>query len=296
METSKFTIREAYVEASSFLNERGVRDASQCVEMLLGYQLCLNRSALFLNWEEPFPQEQWEQWQALLERKAQGEPVQYILGEQEFFGLPFRVNAHVLIPRPETELLVEQSIVLGGQLLHKAERSPITVDIGTGSGAIAVTLAVHCPEWKVIATDVSPAALSVAMSNAEHNDVAERITFLQGNLLEPIIAKGLAVDILLSNPPYIPTADLSGLQPEVIGYEPHLALDGGTDGLQFYREIIEQMRQLPEWPQLVGFEVGYGQAQDVRELLHVCHNWDEVRIVRDLAGIERHVIAIRQKT
>jgi release factor glutamine methyltransferase len=357
----KLTIREAYMEASSFLRHNGASEAEGSADLLLQHLLGLSRSELLLRWQEPFPQERIAGWSELLERRATGEPVQYIIGEQEFYGLPFTVTSAVLIPRPETELLVEQIVLLGKQLWPEAsggdeakveygapdrslaercvgsdglagsepkaecgasdgslaERCAdsdglagseskagqptgragsgrlLVADIGAGSGAIAVSLAVQCPQWRVIGSDISPAALEVAQTNAERHSVGGQITFIEGDLLLPYIERGLRLDVVVSNPPYIPEADEAGLQKEVRLYEPRAALYGGTDGLDLYRRLMEQLTKLKSLPSLVGLEVGSGQADKVAQLLSQIGAWDEIRIVPDLAGIARHVIGIR---
>lgn len=291
------TLREAYVQASSFLRGAGVGEAETSARRLLAWQLGIADSELLWRFPEPFPPEAEAGWRELLARRAAGEPLQYILGEQEFYGLPFAVSPAVLIPRPETELLVEV-IVRHGRRLWPAggaaeAAEPLLADIGTGSGAIAVTAAVQCPGWTVAAVDLSPEALAVAQANARHNGAAERIRWLQGDLLLPLIQAELAPDILVSNPPYIPSADISGLQREVRQHEPLLALDGGADGLAPYRRMAEQLAQLPAWPRLVGFEVGKGQADEVAGLMRATGRYEWIEIVPDYACIPRHVIAGR---
>lgn len=288
------TIREAYAEASSFLRRSGVGEPEANAGRLLEHLLGESRSGLLLRWPEPFPQEREADWKRLLARKASGEPVQYIVGEQEFYGLSYAVTPAVLIPRPETELLVEQAVLLGRQLWREGER-PAVADVGTGSGAIAVSLAVQCPRWRVMASDISPGALEVARANAERHGVAERVAFMEGDLLGPWITSGERLDLVLSNPPYIPEEDEAGLQPEVRLFEPRTALYGGEDGLEPYRRLTAQLAELPAIPALVGFEVGMGQAGEVRQLLERAADWDEIRIVPDLAGIDRHVIAFRRR-
>jgi release factor glutamine methyltransferase len=297
------TIREAFSQASSFLQRQSVRDHAIVTELLLCHLLNWSRTDLFLRWEEPFPVDKEVEWSEYLRRKADGEPVQYIMGEQEFFGLPFQVEQAVLIPRPETELLVEEIIRLGGELWP--EGAPVVAaDIGTGSGAIAVTLAVQCPSWQVHAVDMSPEALEVARGNAERNGVGERVSFIRGDLLEPFLQSKheveqqttiLALDVVVSNPPYIETDAIAGLEDQVRCYEPLLALDGGPDGLVLYRRLVDQLaRLIPSSPRLVGLEVGQGQAPDVAKLLERTGLWTEIGLVQDLAGIERHVIAVRR--
>ncbi len=285
------TVREAFLQASSFLQRRGVEDSARAAELLLCHVLDLDRTALFLRWNEPFPERKRAEWREVLARRAAREPVQYITGEQEFFGLPFAVSPAVLIPRPETEILVENIVAFGKKLWPT--RPPVVADIGTGSGAIAVTIAAQCPAWIVLASDISAAALEVARGNAARNGVERKIAFYTGDLLEPFIASGTAIDVLVSNPPYIATADIEGLQPEVRRHEPRAALDGGEDGLMLYRRMIDQLGGLPDYPSLIGFEVGQGQAKTVAAMLESRRYWNDIRIIPDLAGIERHVIAIR---
>lgn len=287
------TIREAFMEASSFLREQGVSEASNCAGLLLQHVLGMDRTEYLLRMTEPFPEEKRGTWQDTLDRKAAGEPVQYIIGEQEFYGLPFAVNPAVLIPRPETELLVEAIMAHGRRLWP--DEAPLLADVGSGSGAIPVTIAVNCPAWRIFSSDISPAALEVARSNAARNGVADRVGFLEGDLLEPYIELGSRLDILVSNPPYIPAAVVDTLQPEVRDYEPRTALEGGADGLVLYRRMVQQMKRLPGYPRLVGFEVGQGQALEIASLLEELGVWDRIETVMDLAGIERHVIALRER-
>lgn len=290
------TLREAYLQASSFLrqNESG-QDPDRVVRLLLEHVLGYTRTELLLGWDEAFPAESWTAWRRAVERKASGEPVQYILGTEEFYGEAFCVTPAVLIPRPETELLVERIAELGARLRLPGEAAPTVVDVGTGSGAIAVTLARLHPVWRLIATDLSDEALAIATANAATHGVAARVSFVQGDLLEPLIASGERIDILVSNPPYIPAAELPGLQREVRDYEPMQALDGGEDGLEPYRRMLARLDALPQPPYLIGFELGLGQPQTVAAWLRGLPYDYETEIITDLAGIERHVIAWRSK-
>ena len=287
------TIREAFLRASSFLRERGVVEAGASAELLLQHVLQVNRTKLLVMWDDSFEDSAFDRLWEMLQRRADGEPVQYIMGEAYFYGRPFQVSKAVLIPRPETELLAERIVLLGRELWG-AEGTPRAVDIGTGSGAIAVTLAAECPAWRVAASDISPAALEVARRNARANGVEERVQFFEGDLLEPAAREfGGNIDIVVSNPPYICSADMDGLQREVRDYEPHLALDGGPDGLVLYRRMLAQMAEFDVWPRLAGFECGMGQARELSRLLQETGRWSKVMIVDDYAGIERHVIGVR---
>ncbi|RXZ83411.1 peptide chain release factor N(5)-glutamine methyltransferase [Paenibacillaceae bacterium] len=360
----KLTIREACLQASSALESAGVPEPRSHAELLLMHLLGMERSALLRDYYDPMPEARWAAWLELLSRKASGEPLQYITGEQGFYGLDFHVQPGVLIPRPETELLVEAVLEAAERLWPVQQRTedacadagtakqatgdvraddvpgqqatgdacaddatakqsttadeacppqppaqaahPLTVlDIGTGSGAIAVTLAVQRPAWRICASDLSEDALAVARVNADRHLVADRVAFTQGDLLGPFAQarpgdvgsgpgamSGVRADILVSNPPYIPAGDLAHLEREVRDYEPRLALDGGEDGLEPYRRILAQIPALAAPPRIVAFEVGIHQAREVADMLRRYGFWQEVEIVRDYAGIERHVIAI----
>ena len=281
--------REAFVKASSFLEECGVLEPQNNARLLLMHVLGLEGAAYYMAQPEPFPAERITVFTNAVNRKGRGEPAQYIIGQQEFYGLRFEVTPAVLIPRPETELLVE-AIMRHGDVLWPSG-APRVIDIGTGSGAIAVTLKAVRPRWDVAASDISPDALEVAAKNAAANGAA--VTFREGDLLAPFA--GERFDILVSNPPYIPAGDIAGLQREVREHEPRTALDGGPDGLAPYRIMMAQLELLAAPPALVGFELGQGQAQDVAELLRQAGHWDQIEIVPDLAGIERHVIGIHTK-
>ncbi|CAH8719717.1 peptide chain release factor N(5)-glutamine methyltransferase [Paenibacillus thiaminolyticus] len=284
------TIREAWVQASSFLAAGGVEDAPHHAELLLRHVLGWERAAYLVRLPDPMPEAACRPYEAAMERRAGGEPTQYIIGEQHFYGLPFAVSPDVLIPRPETELLVE-AIMAEADRLWPAGTALRAADIGTGSGAIACTLAHLRPSWQVTATDISPAALRMAQSNAGQLGVAARLSWREGDLLAPLAGSGL--DVLVSNPPYIPAAEIGGLMREVRDYEPRTALDGGADGLDPYRRIVAMLPLLDSPPRLIGFEVGQGQARDVAALLEAAGYGERLVIVPDLAGIERHVIGVR---
>lgn len=256
--------------------------------LLLEHVLGLEGTAFYAALGDPFPASGKEAWEAVIARKAAGEPAQYIIGRQEFYGRPFAVSPSVLIPRPETELLVEAILQHGDRLWP--DGAPQALDIGAGSGAIAVTLAAERPRWRVAAGDISAAALEMAAHNAAANGAA--VELREGDLLAPFA--GEAVDILVSNPPYIPAADIAGLQPEVRDHEPRMALDGGPDGLGPYRAMLEQLGLLQAPPRLIGFELGMGQARDVAGLLEQAGHWNTILIVPDLAGIERHVLGVAE--
>ncbi|MEW9671220.1 peptide chain release factor N(5)-glutamine methyltransferase [Ammoniphilus sp. 3BR4] len=273
------TVREALKRASSFMES--LEDDRFLAEIIVRHVLGWDRTRLFLGMEEFISMQQWSEVERMVKERLQGVPVQYLIGEQEFYGLSFRVNPSVLIPRPETEILVEQ-------VLHRRDVSDaLTVaDIGTGSGAIAVSLAVHS-QWKVYAVDIAQESLDTAQENSRIHGVEQQITFLKGDLLDPLLQP---VDILVSNPPYIPSSDVLELDVQVKDHEPMRALDGGEDGLDFYRRLCKGLPQVLRPGGLVAFEVGMGQARDVEQLLLRTGVIARTEVIQDLAGIERIVI------
>lgn len=299
-DTKDWTLGAALRQAADRLRQAGVEEADADAELLLLYLLRMGKMELLRDWRERFPEDKREAWERVLARKAAGEPVQYIVGEQYFYGRRFEVSPAVLVPRPETELLAEAVLKAGDRLWPRGGAEavvPVVLDVGTGSGALAVTLAAERPAWRVMASDLSPDALKVAGGNAASLGVGERVTFVRGDLLTPFIGEASVyppIDVLVSNPPYIPSADIPGLQREVRAFEPHLALDGGEDGLNPYRAMARQLSSLRKLPRLVAWEVGMGQAHDAAALLREAAVWDDVYFVQDYAGIDRHVIAVRE--
>jgi release factor glutamine methyltransferase len=288
------TIREAMQQASRFFEAKNISDGPFLAEYIIRHCLNLDRTAFLTRLQEPLPDGAWERIQNIVERRASGEPLQYIIGEQEFYGLPFSVNPSVLIPRPETELLVEEALQRIPELFPK-DQPLVVVDVGTGSGAIIVSMAVSgSPHWQYLAVDISPAALETAANNAKRNGVGEKIVFLQGDLLTPLQNYKQPIHVLLSNPPYIPSGDIPQLDVQVKDHEPITALDGGMDGLDLYRRMIQQLPPLIGDKAFVGFEVGMGQAETVQNMLIETGLFQQVYIVKDYAGIGRHVIALRK--
>jgi release factor glutamine methyltransferase len=277
--------------------DRARRDA----ETLLLHLTGKNRAWLLAHGTDEFGGCTAIQYAGLIERRLAGEPVQYITGEIEFIGLPFRVTRDVLIPRPETEHLVEATLALAKTLrapsfprsLRKgwdAENSAShnyavrIVDIGTGSGAIAVALAHSLPQASITAIDLSPTALAIAEENARRNSVAERIRFLGGDLLETVAAESF--DLVVSNPPYVPEADRPSLSVEVLEYEPALALFAGNDGLDAYRRLIPAAANILSPAGYLLLEIGFGQAEAVSALLKAS-GFRNIEGTLDLQGIMR---------
>ncbi|EJL40362.1 release factor glutamine methyltransferase [Brevibacillus agri] len=285
------TIREAQVRASSFLREKGAKDPLFEAELMIRHCLGWDRTRYLISMAEPIAAETLAKLDELCQRRSRHEPLQYMFGEQEFFGRAFTVRPGVLIPRPETEILVEQVLAAAAAIWPESEALAVA-DIGTGSGAICITLALEKPHWQVTTVDLSPDATAVARENAER--LGASVRFLQGDLVQPLLAAGEKVDILVSNPPYIPSRDVDELDEEVRLHEPRLALDGGDDGLDCYRRLCEALPALLKDKAVVAFEVGIHQAQDVATLLQASGVIEQVQIVPDLAGIERVVIGVRR--
>lgn len=282
-----------------WLNYGGMYLAERCpgagridAEVLLGHCTGKDRVALYRDGLESLTPPQERDYQNLLERRAQGEPVAYITGHKEFMGLDFMVNPSVLIPRPETELLVEKALerIKEKAFFQKqsAERL-VAVDVGTGSGAIAISLAVFIRSLHVFAIDISGEALLTAQKNAESNGVADRVEFVQGDLLTPVInIPDVRPCWIVANLPYIPSGELSGLMSDVRDYEPFSALDGGVDGLDYYRRLIPQAGESLLEEGFLLMEIAPGQGAKLQKLLEPL--W-AVELFSDLAGRERLVVA-----
>ena len=279
-------IFEALSAAAGLLEQHGVGNSRQDAESLLSHAMEKNRSYLIAHNRENMEPGQWADFVSLVTERSQGKPLQYILGIQEFLGMEFEVTPEVLIPRPETELLVEAA-----RGLFSSMQYPRIVDVGTGSGCIAVSLAVLIPSARVCAVDLSEAALDVARRNAAKHHVLHRLEFLHGDLLA-LTQRELgeeALDGIVSNPPYISEKDFPGLQKEVRGWEPLLALAGGARGLAIYERLIPQaLRYLKPRSHLL-MEIGCNMKEDVLNLIG--GGWDQVQVKADHNQIPRVVIA-----
>ncbi len=270
---------EAAFSAAAHAGGYAARDA----ELLLMHALSLGRAALMSRPERELTAEESARYDVLIAERTMGRPIQYIVGEQEFYGLRFRLTPDVLIPRPETEHLVEA--VLNAVRQDEAVR---IVDVGTGSGAIAVTLAKLLPRAVVYALDVSEEALRIAQRNAEENGVGERVQFLHSDLLEAVA--GERFDVVVSNPPYVPLGERESLDTQVSAFEPVLALFAGETGFEVYERLIPQSASVLCKGGLLAMEIGWGQSAHIAELLR---GWSDVRFVEDLQGITRVALARR---
>jgi release factor glutamine methyltransferase len=254
-------------------------------ETLLRHVVKHGRAALMARLKEKLDEQEAAPYMALIERRKAGEPIQYIFGETEFYGLRFQVTREVLIPRPETEHLVEKVVALATGF-----RRPRMVDVGTGSGAIAIALAHDCPSAVITAIDISDSALELARRNAESLGLADRIRFLHGDLLAPVAAEEF--DFVISNPPYVAIADRVSLSVEVREYEPPLALFAGDDGLDVYRRLIPAAFATLAPGGFIALEIGFGHAQAIHALLGAS-GFQHIEFTPDLQGIPRVASAQR---
>ncbi|HEX6922956.1 MAG TPA: peptide chain release factor N(5)-glutamine methyltransferase [Bacillales bacterium] len=280
-------VHEALKRASSFLKEKGREP--QAAEILLRHHLHVTRTKLFQMMQDDFQTDKFARFSADIEAHARGVPVQHLTGEEEFYGRRFEVNGDVLIPRPETEELVAD-VLDKVKSRFPGEESIRVVDIGTGSGAIAATLALEEPQLLVSAVDISEKALAVAERNA--NRLGANLIFYQGDLLSPLIESGDKADVIVANPPYISNEDVDRLDSLVKDHEPRLALSGGDDGFDIYRRLIRQLPQVLNKPGYVAFEVGVGQSVEVASMLKEVFQGDaEISIKEDINGKDRIVTA-----
>lgn len=275
-----WTIGKILNWTKQYFEEKGVDTPRLDAEVLLSHILKCDRIHLYVNFDRPLVEEELASYRQMVKARVQRMPVAYILGEKEFMGHSFCVTPDVLIPRPDTEILVEEAI----RLLAEKE-SPRIVDIGTGSGAILLSVLLGIEGSTGVAVDLSPNALAVAKSNGERLGLAGRADFRLGDLYAPVDG---SFDAILSNPPYIPVRDMAGLSPEV-KQEPEMALVGGVDGLDFYRRLIDEAPRYLKEDGIVLFEVGIHQAQDVAEL-GKARGFRTQRILPDYAGIDRVVV------
>ena len=272
-----WTTLKVLIWTTGYLAEKGVENARREAEWLLCAATGLDRVGLYINFDKPLNDEELAACRAMVTRRGRREPLQHILGNQEFDGLSFKVTPSVLIPRHDTETLIEEAV-------RVAPHAGTVLDIGTGSGCIAIALSRRMPTAAIAAVELSPDALVVAGHNAELNWAC--VEFLQGSFFTPLEKRRF--DLIVSNPPYITTSDLAELQPEVRDFEPRLALDGGADGLAAYRVIV---REAPKHLNPGGWlllEVGAGQAQDVAAML-AQSGFTAIISSTDAAGIERVV-------
>jgi len=279
------SIAEAILQGAHDLRKAGVPEARREAGSLLAHVLVRDRTFILSHADDPISEEQLELFCRTLDCRAAGKPLQYITGHQEFFGLDFEVTGDVLIPRPETELLVEKALEL-----VSTEAAPIICDVGTGSGCIAITLLHELPDARGMAIDISPGAIEVAKRNAARHSVSERLEFVVSDCFAGLSRKSPVFDLVVSNPPYVSVRELKDLQREVRDYEPHLALEAGADGLSIIRRLLVEAGAHLKTGGHFLFEIGYDQREAVESLIKPMVSggaWRLLDIYFDLQGIPR---------
>ncbi len=276
------TVLEAIQRSTGFLARKGVDSPRLQVELLLAHALGVPRLKLYLNFEQKLTSANLETVRELVRRRGNREPLQHIIGSTSFCGFEIKVNRHVLVPRPETEMLAERA----WQFLAALNSPPgAALDFGTGSGCLAIALAAQCPGAQVHAADISEEALRVARENAALNNLRDKIQFHSGDGFAAL-PRGLPFDLIVSNPPYVPSAEIEALAPEVRDHDPRLALDGGADGLDFYRRLAAEAANHLRPAGRIMLESGDGQAEPIRQLF-VQHKWVVESVEADYTGRPR---------
>ena len=285
------TVLELLNGSTNTLKDHQVENPRLNAELLLARSLNLSREGLYTHLRDTLKEREKEALEKMIRRRILGEPLQYILEHQEFWSIDFKVDPRVLIPRPETELLVEQSLLILSGIFFK--RNPSVLEIGTGSGAIAIALAKEVKNIFLVATDISGDALGLAKENAKSAGVQHQIKFVKGDLFDPLrpSEERRPFDLILSNPPYLIRPEIGSLAKEVRDYEPIIALDGGEDGLEFYRRLISQAPLFLREGGWLLLEMGQGQGPLVSELIEGGGHFLKPDCVPDLSGIERIVKA-----
>lgn len=279
-----WTIGRLLQWSERFFREKGIETPRLDAEVLLAHVLEKPRIYLYVHYDQPLDPDELAAYRGFVRRRGAREPVAYLVGEREFMGLTFAVSPAVLVPQPDTEALVSEA-----RKRLQGKSGVRIADVGTGSGAIALSLLHALPDLTAAAVDVSAAALKVARENADRFGLTDRVMFYEGDLLAPLL--GQTFDAVLSNPPYIPRGDIAALPPEVQA-EPRLALDGGADGLDFYRRLVREAAAFLCPDGFLAVEAGRGEAAVISELART-NGWLEVEITKDLAGIHR-VVTMRR--
>ncbi len=297
MVDDRISIKDALGRAVKYLKANDIKESTFLdAQLILSHIMKVDKVYLIINNEEKINTDIIKEYNSLLDLRAKGLPIQYIIGKQEFMSLPFNVNRHVLIPRSDTEILTEHVIDKCG--LINQERINI-LDIGTGSACIAVSLAHYIENSYIYALDICPKALKIAKDNAILNKVDNKISFLQGDILNREQTLRYAnklkdIDLIVSNPPYIKKGEINLLQKEVKDYQPYIALSGGKDGLIFYQEIISLISTYCKSGTILALEIGYGQDKDIVKIIQDRQDLIDIKIIKDLAGINRVISASKK--
>ncbi len=287
---SQWTILDLIQWTTAYFKSHSIESPRLTVELLLAHVLGIERIDLYARFDQPLTAEELAKFKQLIKRRLKREPVGYILGHKDFWDITVAVDPNVLIPRPETELLVESALDLIPE--NTEARKLRILDLGTGSGAVILSLAAARPGHLFYASDADPPALAVARQNVLSNQLADRVDFFAGSWFAPIHPE-IKFDLIVSNPPYIPAAEISGLAPEICNYEPVLALDGGADGLRAIRHIIETAPAYlrPEGRLLLEF--GNGHAEKLQGLIEAVKGIQLFQVIKDYSGYDRVVVAGR---
>jgi release factor glutamine methyltransferase len=290
------TVFEILNWSAHYLKDHRVENPRLNAELLLARSLSLSREGLYVRLQSLIRREEKEKVEGLIKRRISGEPLQYILGHQEFWSIDFQVDSRALIPRPETELLVEQTLLILSE--NPLKRLPFVLEIGTGSGAVAIALAKEAKDIFMVASDISGDALRLAKENAASSGLLHRLKFVNGNLFDPfrLFREREPFDLILSNPPYIPFPEIEGLDKEVRDYEPIIALDGGEDGLTFYRSIISQAPLYLKKGGWLLLEIGQAQGGKVSEFIDKGGDFSRPQLLKDLSGTERVIKAQKKES
>ena len=283
------TVLEGIQKSAEFLAKKGVESPRLQAELLLAHVLNQPRMKLYLNFERALTDAETDRLRELVRRRSLREPLQHITGSTSFCGFEISVNRHVLVPRPETEILAEFGWKWLGEREALNANKVTALDFGTGSGCIAIALAGKCPAAKIVALEISVETLEVARQNAAKNGMGERIEFLKGDGFG-VLKPGTQFDLIISNPPYIPTAEIETLEPEVRDYDPRGALDGGADGLDFYRRFADEAHPFLKSGSKLMLEFGDGQAEAIRKIFET-QKWIVEAIHADYTERQRIFIA-----
>ena len=286
-----WTIIALLQRTTRYFEEQAIESPRLDAELLLAFALGIARIDLYLRHDQPLNPEELHRFRTLVQRRKAREPVAYITGTKAFWDLELAVSPEVLIPRPETECVVEAALAFLERYTGRSERR--LLDLGTGSGALALSLAHSCPEDRVVAVDRSLGALAIAQRNCRRNQLQDRVGLLAGNWMDMLQAPHAPFDLIVSNPPYIPSGQIDALQPEIARYEPRMALDGGADGLDCLRAIIRQVPPLLKPGGALMIEIGHDQYRAVQGLAEACHVYRDIACRPDYAGQDRVACMVR---
>ena len=287
---AEWTILNLLKWATGYFTSHGIDSPRATAEILLATLLNLKRIDLYLRYDQPLLKSELSEFKSLIKRRVNREPVAYIIGKKEFWSLDLEVNPNVLIPRPDTETLVEAALSCLGPVDSPPDSAGQVLELGTGSGAIVLALASERPAYRYVATDISMKAIGIAQINARRHRLASVVQFVAGNWLDPFSPNEPVFEMILSNPPYIPSEDIAGLQPEVNRFEPLLALDGRSDGLHAIRQIIFSAHPLLKPQGVLLLEMGFNQKEAVIQLIQHCGHYHPFQIIKDYAGHDRVVV------